>query len=249
MGRGKDKLRRFAENATFRCMVQPEFEEIFHKDHRLKGHWKSEFFGNDHPLVLELGCGRGEYTVSLAEKHPEKNFIGIDIKGARMWRGAKTATENAMPNVAFLRTRIEFIDSFFGPGEVDEIWITFPDPQLHKSRVKKRLTAPPFLDMYAGFLRPEGVIHLKTDCRYLHDYTRAVIEGNHLPIEAANVDIYGTGFADEKLSIKTTYEKKFLAQGIPITYLRWRLDGRSGFDWIEYDVPIPERETPSSEPR
>ena len=247
MGRGKDKLRRFAENATFRCMVQPEFEEIFHKDHPLKGHWKQTFFDNDHPLVLELGCGRGEYTVSLAEKYPEKNFIGVDIKGARMWRGAKTATENAMTNVGFLRTRIEFIDSFFGPGEVDEIWITFPDPQLHKNRVKKRLTAPPFLTMYAGFLRPDGVIHLKTDCRYLHDYTRAVIEGNHLPLEAANVDIYGTGFADEKLSIKTTYEKKFLAQGIPITYLRWRLDGRNDFDWIEYNVPLPETASASTE--
>ena len=153
---GKDKIRRFEENATFRCVVQPEFEEIFRKDYRLKGRWREDFFGNPNPIVLELGCGRGEYTVSLAERFSDRNFIGVDIKGARLWRGAKTATENAMPNVAFLRTRIEFIDSFFAPGEVDEIWITFPDPQLRKNRVKKRLTAPLFLERYARFLKPGG---------------------------------------------------------------------------------------------
>jgi len=149
MARGKDKLRRFAENLTFRCMVQPEFEEVFRTDFRLKGRWREDFFGNPNPVVLELGCGRGEYTVSLAERYPDKNFIGVDIKGARMWRGAKTATEQEMRNAGFLRTRIEFIDSCFAPGEVDEIWITFPDPQLRKGRVKKRLTAPEFLTRYA----------------------------------------------------------------------------------------------------
>ena len=153
MARGKDKLRRFAENLTFRCMVQPEFEEVFRTDFRLKGRWREDFFGNPNPVVLELGCGRGEYTVSLAERYPDKNFIGVDIKGARMWRGAKTATEQEMRNAGFLRTRIEFIDSCFAPGEVDEIWITFPDPQLRKGRVKKRLTAPEFLTRYARFLR------------------------------------------------------------------------------------------------
>ena len=131
--------------------MQPEFEEIFRKDYRLKGRWREDFFGNPNPIVLELGCGRGEYTVSLAERFSDRNFIGVDIKGARLWRGAKTATENAMPNVAFLRTRIEFIDSFFAPGEVDEIWITFPDPQLRKNRVKKRLTAPLFLEALRPF--------------------------------------------------------------------------------------------------
>ena len=234
MARGKDKLRRFAENLTFRCMVQPEFEEVFRTDFRLKGRWREDFFGNPNPVVLELGCGRGEYTVSLAERYPDKNFIGVDIKGARMWRGAKTATEQEMRNAGFLRTRIEFIDSCFAPGEVDEIWITFPDPQLRKGRVKKRLTAPEFLTRYARFLRPGGPIHLKSDCRHLHDYTRTVAEGNALPIEACNTDIYGTGFADDLLSIKTTYEKRFLAQGVPITYIRFSLDGRTEFAPVEF---------------
>lgn len=139
---GKDKLRRFAENLTFECFVQPAFEEAFRRDHPLKGHWHSDFFHNDRPIVLELGCGKGEYTVALAERDPGRNFIGIDIKGARMWRGAKTATERQMRNVGFLRTRIEMIASFFAEGEVDEIWITFPDPQLKSRRAKKRLTSP-----------------------------------------------------------------------------------------------------------
>lgn len=226
---GKDKTKRFQENLTFRNMVQPQFEEIFHKDHALKGHWHRDFFGNDHPIVLELGCGRGEYTVALGEKYPDRNFLGIDIKGARMWRGAKTATEAAMPNVGFLRTRIEFIDSFFAPGEVSEIWITFPDPQLKKNRVKKRLTAPLFLASYAKFLAPEGVIHLKTDSRHLHDYTLAVAAANGLVVEEANPDIYGSGRADDILSIKTTYETRFLQEGLPITYLRIRLGERKVF--------------------
>ena len=227
---GKDKIRRFEENATFRCVVQPEFEEIFSKDYRLKGRWREDFFGNPNPIVLELGCGRGEYTVSLAERFSDRNFIGVDIKGARLWRGAKTATENAMPNVAFLRTRIEFIDSFFAPGEVDEIWITFPDPQLRKNRVKKRLTAPLFLERYARFLKPGGAIHLKTDSQHLHAYTKAVAEANALPVEAGCDDIYGTGFADSVLSIRTTYESRFLAEGLPITYLRFGLGGRTRFE-------------------
>ena len=217
MARGKDKLRRFAENLTFRCMVQPEFEEVFRTDFRLKGRWREDFFGNPNPVVLELGCGHGEYTVSLAERYPDKNFIGVDIKGARMWRGAKTATEQEMRNAGFLRTRI-----------------TFPDPQLRKGRVKKRLTAPEFLTRYARFLRPGGPIHLKSDCRHLHDYTRTVAEGNALPIEACNTDIYGTGFADDLLSIKTTYEKRFLAQGVPITYIRFSLDGHTEFAPVEF---------------
>ena len=133
---GKDKLKRFAENLTFSCMVQPEFEEIFHKDHPLKGCWHKDFFHNDNPIILELGCGKGEYTIALAERNPNANYIGVDIKGARMWRGAKTATEAGMTNVGFLRTRIEFINSFFAEGEIAEIWITFPDPQLKTRRAK-----------------------------------------------------------------------------------------------------------------
>lgn len=218
---GKDKLRRFSENLTFRCMVQPAFDEIFRHDHALKGKWRSDFFGNDNPIVLELGCGRGEYTVGLAEANPDVNYIGVDIKGARMWRGARTATDNGMNNVAFLRTRIEFIGSFFGPGEIDQIWITFPDPQMNKRRVGKRLTAPGFLDRYARFLKPDGIIHLKTDSGHLHEYTKAVLDANGIEPGVCCDDIYGKGVADAKLSIKTTYEARFLAEGLPITYLQW----------------------------
>lgn len=227
---GKNKHRRFQENLTFRNLVQPDFDDIFHKDHSLKGRWREDFFGNGNPVVLELGCGRGEYTVSLGEMFPDKNFIGVDIKGARMWRGAKTATENNMPNVGFLRTRIEFIDSFFAPGEVDEIWITFPDPQLKKNRVKKRLTSPAFLESYARFLKPGGKVHLKTDCRHLHDYTKAVVEVNGLTQEFADSDIYGNGSADDILSIKTTYEAQFLKEGKAITYVRFLLGDKSHFE-------------------
>lgn len=227
---GKDKLRKFRENLTFDCFIQPEFDEVFRCDHPLKGHWRSDFFHNDNPIVLELGCGKGEYTVALAERDPSRNFIGIDIKGARMWRGAKTATDRRMPNVGFLRTRIEFINGLFAEGEVDEIWITFPDPQLRKNRIKKRLTAPLFLGYYSQFLKPDGHINLKTDSQHLHLYTRAVAEQNGLQIEVADNDIYGHGTADEQLSIKTAYEEKFLAEGLPITYLRFLLGGRREFE-------------------
>ena len=226
---GKDKQRRFSENLTFDNLVQPAFDEVFRRDHKLKGRWSEDFFGNDNPVVLELGCGRGEYTVALGEMFPGRNFIGVDIKGARMWRGAKTATERGMSNVGFLRTRIEFIDSFFAPGEVDEIWITFPDPQLRKNRVKKRLTAPGFLALYARFLRPGGRVNLKTDSRHLHDYTLAVAAENSLEVDEACVDIYGAGRADAILSIRTAYEARFLDEGCAITYLRFCLGERTAF--------------------
>ncbi len=226
---GKNKLRKFSENLTFRCMVQPAFDEIFRKDHPLKGRWREDFFGNDRPIVLELGCGRGEYTVGLAAAHPEVNYIGVDIKGARMWRGAKTATEQRMDNVAFLRTRIEFIGSFFAPDEVDQIWITFPDPQMNKRRVNKRLTAPGFLERYAQFIKADGIVHLKTDSGHLHEYTKAVLAANGIVPSVCCDDIYGKGIADAKLSIKTTYESRFLAEGLPITYLQWSPGGRKIF--------------------
>lgn len=232
---GKDKYRRFQENLTFTNMVQPGFDEVFGREYRLRGRWNEDFFRNPNPIVLELGCGRGEYTVALAERDPHRNYIGIDIKGARMWRGAKTATERNIPNAGFLRTRIEFIGSCFAPGEVDELWITFPDPQPGKQRVKKRLTSPQFLGRYAGFLKPDGIVHLKTDSRHLHEYTKAVIERNALPLLACGDDIYGTGMADAALSIKTAYECKFLKQGLPITYLRFTLGGRTLFDAPDFD--------------
>lgn len=232
---GKDKARRFAENLTFTNMVQPSFEEIFHKDHPLKGHWRNDFFHNDNPIVLELGCGRGEYTVALAAQDPDRNYIGVDIKGARMWRGAKTANENGMSNVGFLRTRIEFINSFFDVGEVSELWITFPDPQLKKQRAKKRLTSPLFLEYYSHFLDEDAPVNLKTDSRYLHDYTAAVAKANSLPIEICSADIYGEGIADPTLSIKTAYETRFLAEGLPITYIRFRLGGCRQFVQPEFE--------------
>ena len=232
---GKDKLRRFAENLTFGCMIQPEFEEIFNRDHPLKGRWHEDFFHNDKPIVLELGCGKGEYTIALAQRDPDRNYIGIDIKGARMWRGAKTATEQNMTNVAFVRTRIEFINSFFGEGEISEIWITFPDPQLKTRRAKKRLTAPLFLERYAQMLTADGVINLKTDSQHLFAYTSAVIDHFALPCEVANDDIYGSGYADEVLSVKTAYEQMFLERGLPITYTRFSLGDKRAFEWFDWE--------------
>ncbi len=230
---GKGKLRKFRENETFSCLVQPTTEEVLHKDHPLKGNWHRDMFGNDHPIVLELGCGKGEYTVALGERFPEKNYIGIDIKGARLWKGAKYATTHAMANVAFLRTRVEFIESLFGPGEISEIWITFADPQERKSR--KRLTHPRFLESYRRILVPDGIIHLKTDSRLLHHFTRETVLQNGLPLIEACEDIYGTGRADDLLSIQTFYEKNFLAQGIPITYLSFRLGGDKPLVEPEWD--------------
>lgn len=240
---GKDKLKRFAENLTFECFIQPSFEEAFRCDHPIKGHWHDGFFHNDRPIVLELGCGKGEYTVALAERDPSRNFIGIDIKGARMWRGAKTVTERKIPNAGFLRTRIEMINSFFAEGEVDEIWITFPDPQLKTRRAKKRLTSPLFLSYYAKLLTPDGKINLKTDSQHLYAYTQAVINHFGLPCEVANDDIYGSGFADEVLSVKTAYEQMFLERGLPITYTRFALGGQRQFEWFDWEGDdIPEKD-------
>lgn len=239
---GKDKQRRFEENLTFKNMIQPEFEEIFGKDHRLKGEWHKSFFGNAKPIVLELGCGRGEYTVALAGRYSENNYIGVDIKGARMWRGAKTATETGLANAAFLRTRIEFIESFFAEGEVDEIWITFPDPQPGRQRAKKRLTSPIFLQRYAKFLKPDGVIHLKTDSLMLHEFTKAVIQKNNLPLQICSSDIYHDGTADPELSIKTAYECKFLEQGMPITYLKFTLNGQKSFELPDFEENQPDQQ-------
>ena len=238
---GKDKLRKFRENLTFACFVQPEFDEVFRQDHPLKGHWHEAFFHNDRPIVLELGCGKGEYTVALAERDPSRNYLGIDIKGARMWRGAKTATERGMANVGFLRTRIEFINSLFAEGEVAEIWITFPDPQLKTRRAKKRLTSPLFLDCYAQFLAPGGWINLKTDSQHLYRYTGEVIRRCGLRCEVSNPDIYGSGFADKVLSIKTAYEQMFLDRGLPITYTRFTLDDATHFEWFDWEEDDKER--------
>ena len=196
---GHGKLKKFAENETFRCLLQPDASAVLAKepgskelklnDHPIKGHWGEQMFGNNNPIVLELGCGKGDYTIALALRNPDINYIGVDIKGARLWKGAKYATENALPNVAFLRTRIEFIDAFFGPEEVSEIWLTFSDPQLRGSE-NARLSSPLFLERYRKFLKPGGIIHLKTDSRYLYEYTQAVCRVNHLPVHFQSTDVY-----------------------------------------------------------
>ena len=256
---GHGKLRKFAENETFRCLVQPDASAVLDKepgsralrlrDHAIKGRWGEQLFGNDHPIVLELGCGRGEYTLALARRHPEINYIGVDIKGARLWKGAKEATECQLPNVAFLRTRIEFIEAFFGPAEVAGIWLTFSDPQLRGSE-NARLSSPLFLERYRKFLRPGGVVHLKTDSRYLYEYTLAICQVNQLQILAAGTDIYREGIhipVEEVLQVQTFYEQMFLQMGLPITYLAFCIDHEgpyafpgAAFDhafWLEAEGP------------
>ena len=248
---GKGKLQKFAENETFACLVQPSLDQVLHQAHPLKGNWGRDFFHNDHPIVLELGCGKGDYTIALALRHPEINYIGIDIKGARMWKGAKTATQMGLKNVGFLRTRVEFINSLFAPGEVSEIWLTFSDPQI--GREKKRLTSPRFLSRYAGFLRSDGVIHLKTDSRYLYEYTHALCLANGLPVAFATHDLYALQQTQQTpdpvggdvpaldpalFEVQTFYEKHFLAQGYRICYLAFTLDGRSDFLSPEWDEAL-----------
>ena len=242
----------------------PGSKELRVKDHAIKGNWGKEMFGNDNPIVLELGCGKGDYTIALALRHPEVNYIGVDIKGARLWKGAKYATENALPNVAFLRTRIEFIDAFFGPGEVSEIWLTFSDPQLRGSE-NARLSSPLFLERYRHFLKPGGIVHLKTDSRYLYEYTQAVCRVNDLAVLACGTDIYHQGIMpgpdrasetpdqvgddgwEAVTKVQTFYEKMFLDMGLPITYMAFAIDHigpylfpGEAFDhhyWLDFEGP------------
>ena len=213
---GKDKLRKFAEVATFPNVVQLDAGKPF------KGKWASDFFKNDKPLILELACGKGEYTVNLAKLFPEKNFIGIDYKGNRIWRGAKTAIEEGISNVGFLRIQIETILEYFAEAEISEIWITFPDPQPQESREKKRLTNPAFLERYKHILVPEGIMHLKTDNDGFYAYTVEQIELQNLPKLKETTDLYHSDLADEVLSIKTYYEKKYLAVDKNINYVQWK---------------------------
>jgi tRNA (guanine-N7-)-methyltransferase len=212
-----NKIQRFGEMREFAHVFQPDGHAILTSDYEMKGHWNERFFGNDHPIILELGCGRGEYTVELARNDPGRNFIGVDIKGARMWKGATESMRLGLTNVAFLRCRIEFLFRMFGPGEVSEIWITFPDPQLKKPR--KRLTSGRFVNMYQDMLRPGGRIHLKTDSQELHLYTVELLERNGVRPEKCTTDLYASGLADDILSIRTHYELGFLGKGKPITYL------------------------------
>ncbi len=219
---GKKKLLRFKEILEFDNVVQAATDLVAGRKHEYYGKWAEKFFGNHSPLVLELGCGKGEYTTGLAEMNPAINFIGVDIKGSRMWKGAKYAFDNNLTNVAFLRTRVEFISLFFAMDEVSEIWLTFPDPQIKKAR--KRLTSSLFLNRYRRFLKSGGLVHLKTDSRGLYDYTLSVIRSNKLELLEAETDIYSSGRVSDTLSIKTYYEQQFLETGKPITYLKFRID-------------------------
>lgn len=212
---GKDKLRKFAEVASFENVVQLD-EGLGYK-----GKWSSEFFGNDKPLVLELACGKGEYTVNLAKLFPDRNFIGIDYKGNRIWRGAKTALEEGITNVGFLRIQIEKILDFFAENEVLEIWITFPDPQPQDSREKKRLTNPKFLERYQLVLKEEGIMHLKTDSDGFYAYTLEQLALLEVPKNKETTDLYKSDLVDEVLSIKTYYERKYLAVDKNINYVQW----------------------------
>lgn len=221
---GKHKLARWAELGTFKNVIQPGKETGLGKNHPIRGKWNSEIFLNNHPVILELGCGKGEYTIGLSEKFPENNYIGIDIKGARMWRGAKTAHERKVQNAAFLRTRIEFINSFFAEDEVDEIWITFPDPHAGKQNSNKRLTCPWFLNNYRDFLKNNGIIHLKTDNSDLYNYTKCLAERNNLQIIFATNDLYSDKAGDDILSIRTHYENLFLKEKMKINYLSFRIE-------------------------
>ena len=220
----KNKLRRFKENETFANVFQPTRNELVGNSFALKGNWNEHVFKNNNPLVLELGCGKGEYSVALAKKYPNKNFIGIDIKGARFWRGAKTAVEEGIPNVAFLRTQIELIEYAFAKNEVDEIWITFPDPQIKYKRTKHRMTNSEFLNRYKTILKPEGVVNLKTDSEFMHGYTLGLLHGAGHEVLYANHNVYKQeGSPEEVTSIQTFYESQYLEQNKPITYIRFKI--------------------------
>jgi tRNA (guanine-N7-)-methyltransferase len=223
----KKKLKRFAEVATFPNVHQHMQVSENIDDHPLRGKWRREQFKNDHPIVLELGCGKGEYTLGLAEKHPEKNFIGVDLKGARIWKGAKEAIEKKLGNVAFVRARIDTLDRVFDTGEADEIWITFPDPQPQKPRERKRLTSPKFINIYRDVLKPNGIVHLKTDNRPFWEYSLETAKEMGFEILVATDNLYEEagkmGLPEELLSIRTYYENMFVNKGFDICYLKFRL--------------------------
>ena len=234
----KGKLAKFADMESYDCVFQYPYGALEHADFPLQGRWHEEFFHNQNPIVLELGCGKGEYTVGLAKMYPDINFIGVDIKGARMWTGATEAVREGMKNVAFLRTNIEIIDRFFAPGEVQEIWLTFSDPQMKSPR--KRLTSSWFLERYRHFLVDGGIIHLKTDSNFLFTYTTLLVERSHLPVIERTEDLYHSShlspLTSHLLNIQTYYESMWIARGISIKYLQFRLPHEGALE--EPDVEI-----------
>ena len=231
---GKNKLKKFAEIENLSCVLQYPRERLMSEGFPFKGKWRDEIFGNQNPIVLELGCGKGEYTVGLAKVNPQKNFVGIDIKGARIWRGAKDVAENNIANARFLRTEIENIGSFYADSEVDELWITFPDPQMQKPR--KRLTSSRFLKLYSQLLKSDGIVHLKTDSPFLYEYTRRIVSINGLKLIEQTADLYGSGMADPVKSIKTFYESQWLSRGKSIKLISFMLKGENNTDYKEEKV-------------
>lgn len=215
---GRSKLAKFATIAERDNVIQDGDAQYG----QLKGKWRSEHFGNNNPIVLEIGCGRGEYTVGMARLHPEKNFIGVDIKGNRIWKGSSLAVEEGLENVAFLRTFIETVSDHFAEGEVDEIWITFPDPRPKDRDIKRRLTSPRFQDMYQYMLKRDGIIHLKTDNLPLFEYTLEVLQERTIKHLVSTTDLYNSDLQEHTMGIYTTYEKRYLAEGIPIKYLQYK---------------------------
>ena len=240
---GKNKLKKFTEMETFHNVFQCGARECVEDSPvvTMRGKWRELYFHNNNPIVLELGCGRGEYTVGLAQRDPNKNYIGIDIKGARMWAGAKQAELAGIKNVAFLRTNIEMISNFFSPDEIDEIWITFPDPQMKKAT--KRLTSTYFMQRYRQLLRPDGIIHLKTDSPFLYTYTQAMVKENHYPILVDTNDLYSEEAvrtlgdkANEARMLQTHYENQWLDRGLTIKYIVWQLPADPSY--IEPEIEI-----------
>ncbi len=224
---GKNKLARFEDNLSFECLIQPVSTDVLNTSHPMKGNWRKNFFQNEHPVIVELGCGKGEYAIGLSRIFPDRNFIGVDIKGARLWRGAKTVTEENLPNVGFVRTRVDLTPSFFHKNEIDEIWLTFSDPQ--KKKEKKRLTSPVFIEKYRQFLKPNGIINVKTDSDLLYEYTLEQIQEYNYELLVANNDIYN-GFIQKQdeglqriLSIRTFYESRWLKEEIPIKYISFKI--------------------------
>ena len=219
----KNKLKRFNQNLTFPNVIQPSRQELIENKFPLKGNWRKDFFKNENPIVLELGCGKGEYSVYLAKENLDKNFIGIDLKGARLWAGAKESLILELTNVAFIRAQIELVSDLFSENEIDEIWITFPDPQIKYKRTKHRLTNPQFLAKYKNILKPEGFIHLKTDSEYMHGYTLGLLQGMGIEVEYAHHDLYTNPYAPKEASaVQTYYEKIYLEENKPITYLKFK---------------------------
>lgn len=234
----KGKLQKFAEMETFKNVFQYPYSVISEVPFTMKGHWREQYFHNDNPIVLELGCGKGEYTVGLARIYPNFNFIGVDIKGARIYTGAKQALEENLPNVAFLRTSIEIIDRFFGQDEVQEIWLTFSDPQM--KNVHKRLTSTFFMNRYRHFLINNGIIHLKTDSNFLFTYTTYMVEKNNLPVLLRTEDLYHTDGLDDRtreiLGIHTYYENQWIERGLSIKYMKFELPHAG--ELVEPDIEI-----------